>query len=123
MPLWYSSHMKPLDLDTILTQTDPDPKYIVDGLLYQGQIVTIAGEPGVGKSFLMYTLAMSIASNIDFLGMETLHGPVLYFDEENGGQDLTQYLRWAWRGVGRPPVEGLKDRLFIEHFSLGAQGR
>lgn len=112
-----------LDLTTILTKQDPEPAYIVNGLLYQGQMITIAGEPGVGKSFLMYTLSMCLAAEMPFLGLPTVYGPVLYFDEENGGQDLTQYLRWAWRGLRCPAVEKLKDKLFIEHFSLGKEGK
>jgi hypothetical protein len=85
-------------------------------------MVVFAGEPGVGKSFLMYSMSVCIASGLPFLGMQTTQGPVLYFDEENAKPDLSQYLRWTWRGIGEPPVSQLKENLIIEHFSLIQHG-
>lgn len=111
-----------IDLDAILTRTDPAPAYLVDGLIYQGQVIVVAGEPGVGKSFLQYTLAMSIAAKLNFLGLPTQPGKVLYFDEENATPDLQQYLRLIWRGLGEPSIPEMKERLFIEHFALSGQG-
>lgn len=115
--------MKSLDLSAILTSEMFEPAYIVEGFLYQGQMITIAGEPGVGKSFLMYNLAMCIATGKEFLGMKTTQGSVLYFDEENAGPDLTQYLRWIWTGLDKPVIESLQKSLFIEHFQLTKEGK
>lgn len=113
--------MDELNLSEILTKTDPEPAYIVDHLLYQGQVVVVAGEPGVGKSFLQYTLAMCIAAKLNFLGLPTRHMKVLYFDEENARPDLQQYLRLIWRGLGQPSIADLQANLFIQHFSLDKQ--
>jgi len=113
--------MNPLDLTTFLTTTDPKPAYIVEDLLYQGQMIVDAGEPGVGKSFLMYQLSMCMASGLPFLGRRTLHGTVLYFDEENSRSDLQQYLRWIWRGLNQPNIEAMQKRLHIEHFKLASE--
>jgi RecA-family ATPase len=113
--------MEQIKLAEILTTEDPDPAYIVDGLLYQGQMVVVAGEPGVGKSFLQYTLAMSVAAKLNFLGLPTKAGKVLYFDEENARPDLQQYLRQIWRGLGQPSIPELEKALFIEHFALSGQ--
>ena len=114
--------MEQIKLTDILTSEDPDPAYVVDGLIYQGQMVIVAGEPGVGKSFLQYTLAMSIAARLNFLGLPTRAMKVLYFDEENARPDLQQYLRQIWRGLGQPSIPELEQALFIEHFALSAQG-
>lgn len=111
-----------LDLEAILTGETPDPVYLVKGIFYQGQITVIAGEPGVGKSFLSYTLAMAIAGKRKFLGLETAHGPVLYFDEENGLADLQKYLQWTHRGLDRPDMSLIKENLKIANFLLVKQG-
>ena len=114
--------MDTIDLATILTTTDPEPDHIVKGMLYRGQVILIAGEPGVGKSFLQYNLSLCIAGGLDFLGMPTAPGKVLYFDEENSRPDLHQYLRWIWRGLGEPDIPTLAANLHIEHFTLARHG-
>lgn len=114
--------MSTLDLEPILTGKIPELSPLVKDVFYQNQIIIIAGEPGVGKSFLSYTLAMSVAGKRKFLGLETAHGPVLYFDEENGLGDLQRYLQWAWYGLNKPDLSLLQDNLRIEHFSLVKHG-
>ena len=94
------------------------PDYLVDGVIYAGQTVIIAGEPGVGKSFFQYHIAMCIAGGLPVLGRATASGSVLYFDEENSRPDLQQYLRWIWRGLGKPDLDQLQRNLHVEHFAL-----
>jgi len=114
--------MESLKLETVLMGVDPEPSYLIDGLLCKGQVVCFAGDPGVGKSFLMYYIAMSLAGGFSALGRAAEPAKVLYFDEENSKLDLAQYLRWIWRGLGCPDVEGMSDRLYIEQFSLSRHG-
>ena len=115
--------MASLDLEKLLTEPEAKPPWLVEGLLCEGTVVIMAGEPGVGKSVLAYTLSLSIASGLgNFLGKQTNTGPVLYFDEENSLPDTRQYLRWAWRGLGKPSLPKLTANLHIEHFSLASQG-
>jgi len=111
-----------IDLATILTGQDPEPSVIVQDMIYQGQMLVVAGDPGVGKSFLQYTLAVSLAADLPFLNHRTVPGKVLYFDEENSRPDLQQYLRWIWRGYGQPSIDDLKANLHIEHFALAQHG-
>lgn len=113
--------MASLDLATALRQSGTRPPWLVEDLLLQGQMVVLAGDPGVGKSILAYTLALSVAFDLPFLGLPTATGPILYFDEENSHPDLCEYLRWVWRGLGSPNL--LKAPLVrIEHFSLAGKG-
>ena len=114
--------MQPLDFAKVLQGDDPEPDYIVQDCIHTGQMIVLAGDPGVGKSFLCYALAMSIAAGRNsFLGMIIKHGRVLYFDEENSKVDLNQYLRWIWRGLDSPDIAQLQANLFVEHFSITKQ--
>jgi len=110
--------MENIDLSNILTGQDPDPAYLINDLYYKGAMLVVAGEPGVGKSFFQYYIAMALAGGLSVLGRHSDGGVVLYFDEENSRPDLQQYLRWIWRGLQCPDIDTLKTRLFIEHFSL-----
>lgn len=110
--------MPRLDLGEILAQEDQPPDWLVADMFCQGSMVVLAGEPGVGKSVVSYTLAVATAAGIPFLGRRTALGHVLYFDEENALPDVRQYLKWAWRGLGQPAIEPIAERLHLEHFSL-----
>lgn len=104
----------------ILTLDDPDPDYLIDRYIYRGQVVVVAGEAGVGKSFLHYTMSMCIAAQLQFFTLPTKPGKVLYFDEENSHLDMHQYLRWIWRGLGQPDTAMLDLNLSLAHFALSA---
>ena len=112
-----------LNLTEILTSMDPEPAYLVDRMYHKGQVILMAGEAGVGKSFLQYNLAMSLASGLPFLGLESRQTKVLYFDEENSRPDLQQYLRQIWRGLGCPSIPVLEQNLIIQHFTLASKGK
>lgn len=107
-----------LSLTTILSGETPPANWIVEDLLACEQMAVIAGEPGVGKSFLCNGLAMAIAGGLRFLNKETKRGKVVIFDEENSLPDLSNYLHKLWVGYGRPNVQTLEGNLRIEHFSL-----
>lgn len=111
-----------LNLPIILSETPPDPSWLVPGLLTADSMVILAGDPGVGKSFFSYSLALSLAAGLPFLGFPTEPHRVCYFDEENALPDLGAYLNSLWRGLGRPDPALIAENLHVEHFSLGAIG-
>ena len=119
----YRPRMENIDLNTVLTGQDPEPTYLVGDWIYKGQVILMAGDPGVGKSFLAYYLSFCVALGLPALGHPVTSGNVLYFDEENGRPDMHQYLRWIWRGLGCPSVSQLQSRLFVEHFSLARHAK
>ena len=114
--------MARIPLSRVLTETPPEPEWLVPGLLCKGTMIVLAGGAGVGKSVLCYTLAMALASGRPFLGRALAPTRVLYIDQENSLPDLTEYLHWVWRGLGEPSVAEIDTRLRIEHFSLSAAG-
>lgn len=64
----------------------PEPTdWLVEGLLVMGEVTVLAGDSGVGKSFLTMALAKAVAAGDERFLARALrhHGPVLYVDEEN----------------------------------------
>lgn len=74
-------HYTPVDL----TGRPPEYEWLVQDLLVRGDISLLSGDPGVGKSWLMYDLAIAVASGREtWLGMPLLrHGKVMIVDQEN----------------------------------------
>lgn len=75
-------HYQALDL----TSDPKPPQWLVQDLICQGDLTMMIGEPGVGKSWLSMSLAVTIAEgHSKWLGRSTkgATGRVLYVDEEN----------------------------------------
>jgi RecA-family ATPase len=109
------------DLAEIVTRPSRPPDWLLPGILHRGTIVVLAGQAGIGKSVLSLSLAVAKATGYPFLGRDLEAGRVLYFDEENSQPDFEEYLRWAWRGLGRPPADVLDKNLRMERFSLSSR--
>ena len=109
-----------LPISELLTGTEPPVDWLVPEFIPRGSLIALAGEPGAGKSLLMYVISVALASGTPFLGWRA-SGPhrVLYFDQENSKADCTQYLRWAWNGLGRPDPRLLDVNLAFAHIVLG----
>lgn len=106
----------------ILTGEEPLVSWLLPDLIPRGSLIALAGVPGVGKSFFMYTLALGLATGQRVVGFDPPHPcRVLYFDNENGRPDRDQYLRDIWKGLGRPSLELIKRNLWCEHFVLGSR--
>ncbi len=56
----------------------PEHKWLVKGLLTEGELSMLAGASQSGKSFLTIDLAMSIARGIDWMGRKVSPGGVIY---------------------------------------------
>src|SRR2546425_9831290 len=100
----------PDDLLAMLEGPDITPPWVVPDCLVQNEVMVLAGEAGAGKSILTYALSIALATGNTFLGRQLTPTRVLYCDEENPYWTRLQYLRWAWRGLGRPRT-GLSENL------------
>lgn len=78
-------------LDSLCLQEGQKP-FVVEGLISTGSIGIVVGDSGLGKSPLLYQLALSVAAGIPWLGMKTSRSTVMYLDFENGPID-SQALR------------------------------
>ncbi len=119
------------ELIDILTGEEQEPEWLIPNLVAQGTMVIIGGEPGAGKSYLSYSLALAIAAGAKALsGLVPAGEPrrVLYFDDENSKQDRNKYLRRCVNGLGglktkRNPkgldLDLLYENFYALHFRLG----
>lgn len=105
-------------LSEILTQDPIKPDWLVEDILSKGSIIVLAGDAGVGKSMLCYSLALGLASGGKFLGRQLKADRVLYFDQENSAEDSDAYLKRVWWGLGSPDTALLDANLFLHRFSL-----
>ena len=94
------------------------PKFLVEGLLTEGSVGFIAGEPKSYKSWTALDLALSISTGADFLGhfRVTKPGPVLYIQEEDPLPTLKQRAGKIWAGKATDKLTLVKseDGLEIE---------
>lgn len=76
-----ATHYTPLDL----TAPPPAYKWLVNGVIAQGDSTLLVGEPNVGKSWISLSLAVAVANGDSRWLKWDLdhHGRVLYVDEEN----------------------------------------
>lgn len=77
-----------------LNKPVPDTDWLVEDFMVSGEPTILAGDGGVGKSWLTMDLALSIAGGREtFLGQPVKkHGRVLYYDEENSADLVLQRL-------------------------------
>lgn len=117
------------DIVDLIFAEDVPPVWAMSGLFLQGGVYTIGGEAGAGKSTLCYTLAIAAATGQPALGgmMQAIEPKrILYFDEENGHQDRTKYIRRAFYGLAalngtEPDLNLLEANLWCRADELGGE--
>lgn len=67
---------------------DSPSSYVVDGLLPADDVHVAVGDSGLGKTPWAYQLGLCVASGTPFLGHAVRQGKVLYYDLENGREEI-----------------------------------
>lgn len=77
-----------------LLQPVPDTDWLVEDFLVSSEATVLAGDGGVGKSWITMALALAVAGGEDkFLGLKIKkHGPVIYVDEESSRELFLQRI-------------------------------
>ncbi len=80
-------------------------KYLIEGLLPDRSLGLLVGDSGLGKSALVYQMAVCIAAGIPFLGRAVKQGRVLCMDFENGIGQVDEILDSLYQhlGLSEPP--------------------
>jgi len=79
-------------------QPQPPTQWIVDQLISAGSINMFFGEGGSKKTWVMLSMAVSVALGRQFLNFDTTQGSVLIVDEESGRRRMLRRLGDALRG-------------------------
>lgn len=74
------------------SQTFPEPAWSVPGVIPEGCCI-LAGQPKIGKSFLVLAIALAAAGGNQVLGVEVQHRPVLYLALEDNARRLQTRAR------------------------------
>ncbi len=73
-------------------QVFPEPAWSVPGIIPEGCCI-LAGQPKIGKSFLVLAIALAAACGNRVLGVEVQHRPVLYLALEDNARRLQTRAR------------------------------
>jgi len=77
--------LKVLSASELISEEVPEVKWCVDGLIPSNGFGMIAGESGCGKTWLLLSLSIAVASGTPWLdSFATTEGNVLFIDEESG---------------------------------------
>lgn len=105
-----------LDLARLLRDPPQPQRFLVEGLLGEGEITNLTSIWGLGKTWLAQDLALAVAdpTREGFLGRQLHHGRVFYFDSESSVDLVAERLRWL--GLNKDSMANL--HYFINDFRL-----
>ncbi len=88
--VWYDAFAPPerKEITTVeqipsVWDLDDQVEWLVAGMFPLRSVNLLTAESGTGKTWVSYALAGAVAHGTDFIGLETVHLPVLYLDGEN----------------------------------------
>jgi hypothetical protein len=88
--------------------------YVVEGLLPSDDVHIAVGDSGLGKTAWAYQLGLCVASGRPFLDFSVREGRVLYFDKENGQEEI--------RAIGQSLCSHLQIESVPEKFLVRNEG-
>jgi hypothetical protein len=110
---------------------DAKVDWLIDGMIPLRSVNLLTAESGTGKTWVSYALAGAVAHGTPFIGLKTVHLPVLYLDGENPlaiakrnleelGLTRNPDLR-IWGGWNDSPPPG-PDSPIVKSFALQQRG-
>ena len=80
--------------DDLIKKKIPEEKYLLNPLIPIDGITILAGQPGIGKSWLLLAISEAIAHNTKLFGkLETTKAKVLLIDEESSEGEIQRRLK------------------------------
>jgi hypothetical protein len=118
----HGPEVKRVDLAGALRDDEDEPiPWALRGWLCRGDVAMLAGDAGIGKSWLLLDLALCMAAGESWLGTVPLEGQaqrVLYVDEENNDR-LVRYRVRKW-AIARGVIPIQLDALPISYLAGNA---
>lgn len=91
------------DIPNIMTMNIPPIEWLIQGMIPRKTITLWTGGYGMAKTFMLQSMAVSVAMGVPFLGRECRRTPVLYLDYENADYMVQDRLNLIAKG----PIEGI----------------
>jgi len=80
-----------------------EAEWVLKGTIPLGHLVLVTAQAGIGKSFWLEALAVSVVHGRSFMGKNTIAGDVLLIDQDTASDDLNKRLnRFALAIEGKP---------------------
>jgi hypothetical protein len=76
----------------------PPVDWVIEDLISAGSVVVISGEGGIGKTYVVMDMALSVALGEQWLGFKTRQGVALFVDEESGPRRIARRIAEILRG-------------------------
>lgn len=105
-------------IDDAELMEQPDPEWLVDGMLGRRTVGALYGPPSTGKTTMAAALSVAVATGRPFLGHRVMHrGSVVYVGPDDPG-GWKPRLAAAKRDLGLPLDKPVGIYLFTEPFNL-----
>ena len=98
-----------ISLREFLAHKEPEPPQIVFGVMRSGQVGIIASGSKAGKTWLMQTLGLAVATGRMWLAWKTMPGRVLYIDPELPKYDGQSRMEKLVQALGLPEIPANMD--------------
>ena len=97
------------DYGGLVLLAENQPPDLIEGLLPLQGIGILVGSPGIGKTPLVVSMGLSVASGLDVFGHKVERGPVLYCMGEGEIRQTTELIARLSRhlGLADPPSDFL----------------
>jgi hypothetical protein len=105
-PFAYTDELSAESMADLLIEPWQPPRWLIEGVWTEGRGF-VAGEPGVGKTWVTLSMAVSIATGRPFLGIYEVKkpGPVLFLQEEESRQNFRDKVDMLARGHDLTPED------------------
>ncbi|MFY9234448.1 MAG: AAA family ATPase [Fimbriimonadaceae bacterium] len=80
--------------------------FLIEGLLAEGYLTILAGEPKEGKTCLATAMAVAVSTGTPFAGLETTKSPVLWLSLEETHDERAHVLQHVSQDIRKRSAEG-----------------
>lgn len=98
----------PVSAARLCATPPPTPPILIDGALYQGGTMLLAGPSKAAKTWTMLDLGLAVATGTEWLGFKTAKAPVLYLNLEVPEFVAEQRVRALCARRGIEPPDGFQ---------------
>lgn len=105
-----------IDASDFISRELPKREWLIEGLLYRGQLAMVFAKPGVGKTWLALAMAVVCSRGGNLFGPYKVDNPcgVIYLDAEMPAVEMQERLRSMWIKPGPAPFKLISSELLSQ---------